>query len=384
MTPRGGGRGFTRRQILGCGALATAQLALPPGCGARREISDAARALHRESAVFDLHFDTLLWTRLFGYDLGLEHRNRVPLAPLGFHMDLPRAREGGLDGAVMGLVINPDEVRDELMLPLRVLAAWEDGSGASQVEATLALLDDAATRYPAELRFCRSGSELREAIATERFAALAGLEGGQGLSGDLANVAALHAGGLRMLGLVHFQATEAGYPMTVSRFDDLGLTPFGFDLVDELDRLGVVVDLAHLNERGVADVLSRTRGPCVVSHSACRALVPHPRNLSDEALRAIAATGGVIGIAAGRSFLGLRADLDALLDHVEHAVKVAGPASVALGSDYDGFITPASGLADVRSYPLVTDGLLRRGMPETTIRAVLGENALRVVSEVCG
>jgi membrane dipeptidase len=299
-------------------------------------------------------------------------------------MDLPRAREGGLDGAVMGLVINPEEVRDELMLPLRVLAGWEDERGVSQVAATLALLDDAATRYPSELSFCRSGSELRSAIAGERFAALAGLEGGQGLSGDLANVAVLHARGLRMLGLVHFQATEAGYPMTVSRFDDLGLTPFGFELLDELGRLDMVVDLAHLNERGVADALAHMRGPCVVSHSACRALVPHPRNLSDDALREIANKGGVIGIAAGRSFLGLRADMDALLDHVEHAVDVAGPGAVALGSDYDGFITPASGLGDVRSYPLVTDGLLRRGMPEETIRGVLGENALRVVSEVCG
>jgi membrane dipeptidase len=384
MTPRGGEPGWTRREVLGWGALATAQLALPLGCGAHREISDAARALHRESAVFDLHVDTLLWTRLFGYDLGLEHRNRIPLSPFGFHMDLPRAREGGLDGAVMGLVINPEEVRDELMLPLRVLAGWEDERGVSQVAATLALLDDAATRYPTELSFCHSGSELREAIAGERFAALAGLEGGQGLSGDLANVAVLHARGLRMLGLVHFQATEAGYPMTVSRFEDLGLTPFGFELLDELGRLDMVVDLAHLNERGVADALAHMRGPCVVSHSACRALVPHPRNLSDDALRAIANEGGVIGIAAGRSFLGLRADMDALLDHVEHAVEVAGPGAVALGSDYDGFITPASGLGDVRSYPLVTDGLLRRGMPEATIRGVLGENALRVVSEVCG
>jgi len=384
MSRRGPYSGWTRRELLGWGALWGAQLALPIGCGRAPSVSEAARALHYESAVFDLHVDTLLWTRLFGYDIGREHRNRLPLSPFGFHMDLPRAREGGLDGAVMGLVINPEEVRDELMLPLRLLAMWEDDRGTSQVEATLALLDDAAGSNADALVFCRSGSELRAAIASGRFAALAGLEGGQGLSGDPSNVAALYARGLRMLGLVHFQATEAGYPMTVSRFDDRGLTPFGFDLIGELERVGMVVDLAHLNARGVADALATMRRPCVVSHSACHALSPHPRNLDDDALRAIADRGGVIGIAAGRSFLGPEAGVDALLDHVVHALKVAGPEAVALGSDYDGFIVPVRELGDVRSYPLVTDGLLRRRVPEPAIRGVLGENALRVISEVCG
>jgi membrane dipeptidase len=270
------------------------------------------------------------------------------------------------------------------MLPLEALAWWEDEYGARQVETTLALLRDAAAADPDELVFARTGSEVQRAVAGGRFVAFAGLEGAQGIEGDLSNVATAHSLGLRMLGLVHFQTTAAGHPMTVAAHEGHGLFPFGRELISELERLGVVVDLAHLNRAGVDDALAMIRRPCVVSHSGCAAVHPHPRNLGDDQLRAIANVGGVVGIAFGRSFLGGTRDLDALLDHFEHAMRVAGPDAVAIGTDYDGFIIPAVGMGDARAYPLVTDGLLRRGRSTQDVQKALGLNALRVLTEVCG
>jgi membrane dipeptidase len=186
-----------------------------------------------------------------------------------------------------------------------------------------------------------------------------------------------------MIGLTHFQRSAAAFPMTVASFDDRGLTEFGFDLLAEMETLGIVVDLAHVNRRGVDDALGALRRPFVVSHSACRGLADFRRNLDDDQIRRIADAGGVVGIAAGRSFLG-GDGLDAFLDHVEHARRVGGADAVALGSDWDGGITPVRGLEDVRGLPSVTQGLLARGWSDEDVRRLLGENALRVVTEVCG
>jgi membrane dipeptidase len=376
-------RPISRRGFLGAGlGAATAVLA---GCGApRREaLSAEAEALHREARVFDLHVDTLLWMRFLGYDLAARHTNRLPTAPFAWHMDLPRAREGGLDGGVLGLVISPREVRDELIAPLKLLARLEDDRGIDQTLRTLDLAADTARRLPDQLAFCTTGSELAAAIGEGRFAALAGLEGSHGIESDLANVRAAHARGLRMIGLTHFQATSAAYPMTVSAFDGQGLTDFGRELIAEMERLRMVVDVAHVNAAGVDEALERMTRPFVVSHSACRAVHPDARNMTDEQIRRIADRGGVIGLAVGRSFVG-RPGVAGFLDHVEHAVRVGGAGCVAIGSDWDGAIVPVVGLEDVTTLPKLTAGLLARGHAPDTIKKFLGDNALRVITEVCG
>jgi membrane dipeptidase len=373
-------RRFLQKSIAGGGSLLLA------GCGWKpllTAISAEALDLHHRSLVIDLHVDTLLWRRLFDYDPLVRHENRIPMRPFGFHFDLPRASEGGLDGAVMGLVVNPAETRKELILPLRALAWWEGQGGVEQTLATLALLGDLAAQHPKRIAFVRRGSEIAPAVESGRFAALAGLEGAQGVEGDLENLKRLYERGLRMVGLVHFQATEAGYSMTVPAFEARGLTDFGHALVAQLEDLGIVIDLAHLNAAGVADVLARTTRACVVSHSACRALHDHPRNLDDAQLARIGEHGGVVGIAAGREFVG-PGGLEAFVDHVEHALDVAGPHAVALGSDYDGFIVPVAGMDDVRCYPFVTQSLLARGRDPETVSRLLGGNAVRVLTEICG
>jgi membrane dipeptidase len=365
------GLGAGSSSVLGCGWT--------PG-GA---VSEEALDIHRRSIVFDLHVDTLLWQRLFGYDPLKRHQNRLPLQPFGFHFDLPRAREGGLDGAVMGIVVNPAEVRDELMLPLQALDWWEDEHGVAQTLATLDLLAALADEHADQIAFVRRGSDLAHEVEHGRFAAFAGLEGAHGLEGDIANLQPLYERGLRMVGLVHFQANEAAYPMTAPEFYGEGLTDFGMELVGELQRLRIVIDLAHLNGAGVRDALSQIRAPCAVSHTACRALHDDPRNLSDHELHLIGRAGGVVGIAAGRRFVG-SGGIAAFLDHVEHALDVAGPHAVALGTDYDGFIVPTPGMGDVRSYPLITQGLLDRKRDPEVISQLLGGNAQRLMVRICG
>lgn len=376
---------ITRRQFVSRGAAAIALAGLP-GCGGgsgARDVSARALALHQESFVLDLHVDSILWTRLFGYDLSREHRNRIPTHPFGWHVDWPRAAEGGLDAAVMGLVINPDTVRPELMLPLRALAGWESGHGIEQTLATLDLLASQAESHPDRFALVTTASELVSRSGNGRMAGLAGLEGSQGIGADLANVGRAYERGLRMIGLVHFQATEAGYPMTVPTFDGKGLTDYGRELVAEVERLGIVTDLAHLNAAGVDDALDAMKRPFVVSHTGCAAVHDHPRNLTDDQLRRIGDAGGVVGIAVGRSFVG-EASVERYLDHVEHAARTAGIQAVAIGSDWDGFIVPVAGLEDVRGLPHLTAGLLDRGWAENDLRGFLGRNALRVLVDVTG
>jgi membrane dipeptidase len=150
-----------------------------------------------------------------------------------------------------------------------------------------------------------------------------------------------------------------------------------------MESLGIVLDLAHVNAPGVDDALAAATRPFVVSHSACRALHESPRNLSDDQIRRIADRGGVIGLAVGRSFLG-DGGIDAFLAHAAHVRDAGGEDAVAIGSDWDGAIVPVPGLEDVRGLPWITQGLLERGWKPGAVRKLLGENALRVVSEVCG
>lgn len=384
------GRDRSRREVLARAARLTA-MALGVASPALGRLANAARvpdeawALHRESLVIDLHVDSFLWTRLFGYNLGVRHENRLPFSPLGWHADLPRLREGGVGAVGFGIVVNPLDVGPELLLPLKVLSWTERQRGFDAVLNTLDLMHAAARSYADRFVFVHNATELRAARAAGKIAGFACLEGSHGLEGSLDHVRTAYQRGLRSIGLVHFQATEAGYPMTVAKFDDRGLTQFGCDLIGEMERLRMVVDLAHVNDAGFADALKVMRRPFIVSHTCCRAVYAHRRNLTDGQIRAVADRGGVIGIAFERTFLGgLSANLDSVLDHFDHALKVGGEDVVAIGTDFDGFIFPPSELRDVSHMPRLTAGLLARRHRPETVRKVLGGNALRVLTAVWG
>lgn len=372
-TARGGALGRALGWLGGLGGKPAPASALPA----------EVLAFHREIPVLDLHIDTLLWMRLFGYEIGKRHGNPLPKAAFFSHLDLPRAAEGGLDGAVMGIVVNPVRIERELMLPLKLLARIERDGGASQTLATLDLLCAAEKQHPDRLAFARSGSEMRAAIAAGRFAALPCLEGAHGIEDRMENVRTAYERGLRMIGLVHFQRSAAAWPMTIPEFAERGLTRFGFELIEEMESLGMVVDLAHVSPRGVDDALRALKRPFVVSHTACRGVHDDPRNLADHQIRGVAERGGVIGMAAGRALFGSRT-LVRYLDQLEHALRIAGEDAVAIGSDWDGAVVPAAGMQDVRALPHVTHGLLERGWSHDAVRKVMGENVLRVLTEVCG
>lgn len=379
----------SRRTLLRAGAVggAIAGGALAPGCQRRvpAPVPADALALHRDCLLVDLHVDTFLWVRLLGYDIGRRHENRLPSAAFAWQVDLPRLQAGGVGAVGFGIVVSPRRTHTELLLPLKLLAWYDRQPGMDGVLATLDLMHDAAHHYAGQFTLARSGSELRAARAAGKIAGLPCLEGSHGIEGSLEHVRTAYARGLRAIGLVHFQATEAGYPMTVAAFDGHGLTEFGRALIAEMERLKMIVDLAHLNDAGVSDALATMKRPFMVSHTACRALFPHRRNLTDEQIRAIADRGGVIGMMLESSVIAAHgAALEGVLNHFDHAIKVGGEDVVAIGSDYDGFITPPVGLEDASTMPHLTAGLLARGHRPNTVRKVLGENALRVLTEVCG
>jgi membrane dipeptidase len=333
-------------------------------------------------------------------------------------MDLPRMREGGLDveflsiymGKVEGPGTGPGTAVHRAIR--RIDAAWEmTRRHADQTEMALAAAD------------------VRPIVGSGKIAFLLGMEGGHMIEDDLAALRTFHRLGVRYLTLTHTFHTNwadsagSGDPLEPRH---RGLTDFGKQVVREMNRLGMMVDVSHVSEATFRDALDAGVAPPIASHSSCRALHDHPRNLTDDQLRALARKGGVVQINFYSAFVdpayrkaadarrqrlapeieALRkrhgADTDAfgearrelfrryplpktplavLIDHLDHAIRVAGPDHVGLGADWDGVDALPEGMEDCSGLPAITVELLRRGHSEETVRRVLGENTLRVLEE---
>jgi len=326
----------------------------------------AARALHDELPVMDLHADTPKLMLELGYDL--MRRHPTPPSRVGYfgHVDVPRMREGGLAAQFFGLWTFP--------LPRAGCAA--------SVHQQLDALDEACEKNRDHVTRCSSYDDVLAARAAGKIAALAGIEGGHALEGKLEKVAEFARRGVRYLGLLHFSANEIGRPaMGLGRAPDQGLTPFGRSVVEEMERVGMIVDLAHINRKGFFDTLAATRSAPIVSHTGVAGVRAHWRNIDDEQIRAVAERGGVVGVIFAPRYLG-GDDLGAVCDHLLHIIKVAGEDVPALGSDYDGAVRPPRGLEDVAALPRLTAALLARGLSRAATKKLLGENALRVLREV--
>jgi len=392
-------------------ALAAAVLALPvlvltqstPADG----VSARAKQLHDRAIVIDSHDDTtqrLLFDKTFNISVRQKNGN----------IDIPRMREGGLDALFFSIWV-PSDI-----------------TGAPAVTRAMALIDavhKAVKAHPNDLMLATTAAEVRRAAAEHKIAALMGVEGGHMINDDLGQLRKYAALGVRYLTLTHFKNNTWADSSTDTPAHN-GLTPLGKDVVRELNRLGMMVDVSHVADKTFYDALAVTTAPVLASHSSCRAIANHPRNMTDDMLRALAKNGGVVMINYHAAFLseefrvasekksgnivaamdamskkcggneacttmeGERIDHEAMMsgalpkvtwekivEHIDHAVKVAGADHVGLGSDFDGATMPL-GMEDASKLPKITDALLEKGYSEQDIEKILGGNILRVMEQV--
>jgi len=324
-----------------------------------------ALAIHRESVVVDLHADTPSFMRA-GYDLFARHAPPPRGVSYGGHVDVPRMRDGGLCAQMFGIWTFPRRLFD----------------ATQSVHREIDVVSRAANDHPGELVLAWTADDVLAAHRAGRRAAILSIEGAQCLGGDLDPLRAFAARGVRSLGLVHFSKNAAGYPAYGLGTDaSKGLTDFGRELVDEMSRLGVLVDLAHINRAGFLEAARRSGHPPVVSHTGVAGVHAHWRNIDDEQIRAVADRGGCIGVIFAPRFLG-GDGVAAVVDHVAHLAAVGGEDVPALGSDFDGFVRPPKGLEDVSALPTLTTEMLRRGFSAEAIQKILGKNFLRVLGSV--
>jgi membrane dipeptidase len=327
------------------------------------------QTLHQRSIVIDGHCDTLLRLRA-------AEQERPPFMPqpdLGQgHIDLERLIAGGVTAQNFACFVRPR------------------AGPAHAAHDTLQLID-VFHRYQQahadQLCLATCAADVERAKAEGKVAGILSMEGAEGLEGDLSVLRMMYRLGVRWIGLTWSLRNDVADGVAEVRTNG-GLSTFGVQLVSEMNRLGMVVDIAHLAPAGVKDVFEVCEAPVVASHANAHALCPVSRNLTDAQLEGVARSGGVVGAVFVPGFITDgedQATLDMLLDHIDHMVAVMGVDHVGLGSDFDGFGgNPPVGLEDVSAMPNVTAGLLARGYAAEDVRKILGGNWLRVLREVTG
>jgi membrane dipeptidase len=342
-------------------------------------------ALHEQSIVIDSHNDAIVaHIRRGNVSLADEHCQnptesvgtiaylRGPVPPeeeaIGIQLNIPKMCRGGIDAAFFAV---------------DVTRAWKNH---------LAYAMDAFGWFDAEVEanasdicIARQAKDIREAKAAGKLAAVLAIENSEAVERSLNILRSLYMLGVRSIGLTHNPNTWAS---TGNDEEDLGggLTRFGMELVKEMNHLGMLVDVSHISERGFWDVLEISERPVIASHSNCKTLCRHSRNLSNEQLKALAANGGVVGITFVPGFITLGGwtkmpPLAQLLNHFAYAIDIAGIDHVGIGSDFDG---GGDLLKDAGEFIKIAEGLSERGYSDEDIRKVLGENHLRVFEAACG
>jgi len=334
-------------------------------------LSQAAIELYGESDVIDLHVDTFIWTRVFGYDLLRRHGRGLFDARFYSQADLPRLREAGVGGAIWSITTNP----------LRRASRRTD-----VVRKNLDRLVAIFARAPDKVALCRDIADYRAARAAGRHAAFIGIQGGNAFDGDLA-LATFDPSVLIKVTLVHLSTSSLGTTSAPSLRPDGGLTDRGRELVSALNRHRIFVDLAHINRRGFFDAVSvhDRAQPLLVSHTGIAGAHRHWRNVDDEQLRAVADTGGVVGVMYQSSFLGepaLGGRAEAIVEHLQHIVDVVGEDHAALGSDWDGAIVTPRDMATCLELPTLCELTLRRGWSPHRVGKILGGNFLRALASL--
>jgi membrane dipeptidase len=313
--------------------------------------------LHRDAIVVDLHSDTLLAVQSGARAIGT--RSTVG------HIDLPRLREGGMDVQVFAAFVHPREAP----------------RGFARVTQLIDAFDRMVSEHRSTMGRATTVGEIEALVAAGRVAAVLSVENGDALGGSAATLDTLYRRGVRIMGLTWNASNALADGALEHRHG--GLTPFGKTIVRRMQQVGIVIDVSHLSEKSFWDVLAASTGPVMATHSDAAAVVPHPRNLSDAQLRALAGRGGVVGVNFYPAHAG-GGTIDRILRQIDYMVKIMGVDHVGLGSDFDGFTQKVRGLEDVSKLPNLTAGLLARGYTLEQIKKILGGNALRVFREVWG
>ncbi len=371
-----------------------------------QSVSDKAKKLHSSSIVIDTHDDTTQRLLDSAFDIGTRHADG--------NIDVPRMREGGLNAIFFSIWID-----GKIIGPIAVKQALD------QIDA----VRETVRKHPNDLILSTTADEIRAAKRQNKIAALMGVEGGHMIDNDLAVLRSYAALGVRYMTLTHMKNTDWADSSTDTP-EHNGLTDFGKQVVLEMNRLGVVVDISHVADKTFYDVLATSKAPVIASHSSARSIAEAPRNMTDDMMRALAKNGGVIQINYHVGFLSQefrdfekahpeaekeindevkkrcgdsesctlvtgdqvvrdlmqagklpKVEWTKIIEHIDHAVKVAGIDHVGLGSDFDGAVMPI-GMQDVTHLPQITDALLQKGYSDAEIRKILGENTLRVMSDV--
>ena len=358
-----------------------------------------ARKVLAKAIGIDSHIDTIQRVLVMGEDLGQRHDTG--------HVDFPRLRAGGMHAPFFAFWV-PVFFR-----------------GAEAVRRTLDLRDAMQSVLGAhkdQIELATTAADIERIVRAHKIAAFLTIEGGHAIDDDLRLLRIYYQLGIRGMTLTHARNNNWADSANDTPAHN-GLTNFGKEVVREMNRLGMLVDLAHVSDKTFYDALSVTTKPVIVSHSSMRAISNVARNVTDDMLRALAKNGGVIGICFGMGFINPRdaealraatqteaeapaltgegldeyaaenarklfgtrvrvvATVEDVADHIDHAVKIAGIDHVGIGSDFDGIAATANGLEDVSKMPALVAVLLKRGYSESHLKKILGENHLRVVRE---
>jgi membrane dipeptidase len=334
-------------------------------------ISPSAIELYRANEVIDLHIDSFIWQRTLGYDLTKRHRAPLWGAFLG-QVDFPRIVEAEISAATWVITTNP--VRD----------------AADRAETLARNLDELCrtfARVPTRFQVVTNAREYDTARSAGKHAAFLGIQGGNALDLSLDDVARLCDGRVLRVTLMHLSSSRIGSTSSPMRLRDSGLSEFGTRMVELLNERRVLVDLAHISARGFwAACNAHARDvPFVVTHTGVSGVYRHWRNLDDDQIRAVARSGGAVGIMYHAPFLGDRpwaGRVDTIARHIEHVLNVAGEDTPALGSDWDGSIITPRDMPTCLELPRLVEALQKRGIPPRAIGKILGQNFLRVLREV--
>ncbi|MCW4041516.1 MAG: dipeptidase [Candidatus Bathyarchaeota archaeon] len=328
--------------------------------------------LHRDALVIDTHCDTLKCLHpLFTHDRASMWADRSQQglgvrSELG-HVDIPRLTEGGVNCQVFAI----SSLRDRTP-PNALRTALE----------MISILDAECIQNASSIQTVSDVENIVSAVNQGKIAAILSVEGADIIEGRPSILRILYRLGVRMVGLVHSRRNLLADGVADARTNG-GLSTLGVEVIEELNRLGLLIDVSHLNDAGFWDVMDLVKRPVIASHSNCRAVCSHPRNLTDDQIRALAQRGGVIGINFAPSFIHpVKATIERLVDHIDHIVEIVGTKYVGLGSDFDGIPSTPEGLSDVSQMPRITQELIQRRYTETEIRQILGLNHFRVFKQV--